>query len=97
MKTTAKFHAIGSFLLRSRDLFVIVGDVLEGEVVAGMQVHASRGASSVTKRVASVEYVDVIHEGKSHIGLVLKYEGLEELEILRGFEVCGATLQLESP
>jgi hypothetical protein len=33
---SAKFYAVGSFHLPSRNLFVIVGDVLEGSVRPGM-------------------------------------------------------------
>ena len=92
---TAKFYAVGSFLLRSRNLFVIVGDILEGEIVPGMEILVPlQGELHVTSRVAQVEYVDVIHEKKSYIGLAIAYEDTEELEFWRALEVSGETLDL---
>ncbi|MEZ4335762.1 MAG: hypothetical protein R3B82_03955 [Sandaracinaceae bacterium] len=44
--TEAKLYAIGSFLIRSRNLLVIVGDVLEGEVRTGMTVRVPFGPRS---------------------------------------------------
>jgi hypothetical protein len=93
---TAKFYALGSFLLRSRNLFVIVGDVLEGEVTPGMRISIPLGGIAVATRVASVEYVDVIHEGKSFIGLAMEYEHPEELEFLMGLGVSGEVLTLDT-
>lgn len=91
---TAQFYALGSFLVRSRKLYVIVGDVLEGEVVAHMTVEIPLGGISIAARVASVEYVDVIHEGKQYLGLAIELEDPNELEFLMGLGVSGQTLTL---
>ena len=37
-KMNAKFLAVGSFYMKSRNLFMIVGDLLEGSVEPGAQV-----------------------------------------------------------
>lgn len=93
---TAKFYALGSFLLRSRNIFVIVGDVLEGEVAPGMRILLPLGGITMATRVAAVEYVDVIHEGKSFIGLAIAYEDPEELEFLMGLGVSGEIVTLDT-
>ena len=94
---TATFYAIGSFLVRSRNLFVIVGDVVEGEVSAGMKIALPiHDDFSVEAEVRSVELVDVLHEGKSYLGLALEYEHPDELEIMRALEISGVNLQLET-
>ncbi|MCA9604161.1 MAG: hypothetical protein KC619_01115 [Myxococcales bacterium] len=79
--TEAKLYAIGSFLIRSRNLLVIVGDVLEGEVRTGMTIHVPFGTISITHRVASIERVEVTHEGKLYVGLALEYGSEADLEL----------------
>ncbi|NOY94739.1 MAG: hypothetical protein GXP55_26475 [Deltaproteobacteria bacterium] len=94
--SAAKFYAVGSFLMRSRNLFVVIGDVLEGTVVAGMRLRMPLGGTSVGVRVASVEYVDVVHEGKGYVGLAMEYADPADLELLMALHVGGETLGLEA-
>ncbi len=93
---TATFYASGSFLLRERRLFVIVGDVLEGEVRAGMKLSVPLGGIALTTRVASVEFVDVIHERKAYLGLAIECADPDELDFWMGLGISGETLTLES-
>jgi len=44
----AKFFAVGSFFIRSRNMFVAVGDVIEGHIQPGMMVAVSLGNFSVS-------------------------------------------------
>jgi integral membrane sensor domain MASE1 len=44
----AKFLAVGSFFIRSRNLFVAVGDIMEGHIQPGMTVAVSLGNISVS-------------------------------------------------
>ena len=95
---SAKFLAVGSFLLRSRNLFVIVGDVVEGEVREGMQlVLPLNGSVSVTGVVNSVEFVDILHEKRTYIGLAIAYEDPQELGFWQAMAISGETLTLDSP
>ena len=55
----AKFLAVGSFFIRSRKLFVVVGDVVEGEIQTGMEVIVPLGDISVSAPVRDVEVIDV--------------------------------------
>jgi hypothetical protein len=56
----SQFKAAGSFHLTSRDLFVVYGDMIEGEVRAGMLLGVTlNGSLNVTGRIASVEFVDI--------------------------------------
>ena len=48
---TAKFYIIGSFLIRSRSLFVAVGDIVDGYVEVGMEVTIDFGNISVGTKV----------------------------------------------
>ncbi len=94
-ETKAKFRAVGSFLVRSRRLFVIVGDVVEGTVVPGMTVRLPLNPSlTVAASVKAVEYVDILHEGKSYMGLALEYEHPEELEFWMAMRISGEVLEL---
>lgn len=95
--TEAKFYAIGSFLIRSRNLLVIVGDVLEGEVRTGMTIHVPFGAIDIAHRVASIERVEVTHEAKLYVGVALEYEHEDDLEnVLALCPGGGETLSLRS-
>jgi hypothetical protein len=90
-----KFFAVGSFLLRSRNLFVIVGDVVEGEVRAGMELALPlNGTLSVTGKISSIEYVDVSHQGRSYIGLALACDDPDELGFWSAMNISGETLTL---
>ncbi len=95
---SARFLAVGSFLLRARNLFVIVGDVVEGEVREGMRLALPlNGSVSVTGVVSSVEFVDILHEKRSYVGLAIAYEDSQELGFWQAMAISGETLSLESP
>ena len=92
----AKFYAIGSFFIRSRNLFVAVGDVTEGEVKVGMSVAVSLGSISVETRVAAVEVIEVVFRGQDYLGLAFECENQEESEFWRALRISEETLELSA-
>jgi len=91
----AKFLAVGSFLLRSRNLFVVVGDVVEGEVREGMElVLPLNGTLSVNGKITAIEYVDVSHEQRCYLGLAIACDDAEEAGIWSAMNISGETLDL---
>lgn len=63
---TAQFVVVGSFLVRSRNLFVAVGDTVEGHVEPGMNVVVDFGSIKIGTSVSSVEVNDVTYLGKAY-------------------------------
>jgi hypothetical protein len=92
---SAKFYAVGSFHLPSRNLFVIVGDVLEGSVRPGMTfaVQLNPGIA-VTSNVAQVEMVDVRYMGKAYVGLAVEYVDPAELDFWLALDISDETIEL---
>jgi hypothetical protein len=55
----ASFHVRRSFGLQSRTLFVISGDIVDGQITSGMEVDIPlNSAVSITVVVAGVEFID---------------------------------------
>jgi hypothetical protein len=90
----AKFFTIGSFLVRSRNLFVAVGDVTEGEVQPGMNVEVDLGHLRVGANVASVEVIEVAFRNQAYLGLAFAFEGPEDLEFWQELQLSDETLEL---
>ena len=88
----AKFFAVGSFLLRSRKMFVAFGDVTEGQVQPGMTLAVSLGSVSVTTKVKAVEFVDI--RDQAYTGLVFDLEDTADLEFWQSLKIGGETLEL---
>jgi hypothetical protein len=90
----AKFLTVGSFLVRSRDLFVLVGDVVEGKIEAGMVVILDLGNLKVEVPIRDVEVIDVSFRGQSYRGLVIGFEDPEDIRIWDGIDFSGQTLEV---
>lgn len=67
----ATFHVLGVFGLKSRKQFVIVGDVADGVVEAGMgaEIRLPNGTVQVAA-VLSVEFADWRQPRETHVGLI---------------------------
>lgn len=90
----AKFLAVGSFLVRSRDLFVLVGDVIEGNIEAGMVVIVDLGHFKIGIPIRDVEVIDVSFRGQSYRGLVIGFEDPEDLRAWEVIDFSGETLEV---
>jgi hypothetical protein len=90
----AKFFVIGSFFVRSRNLFVAVGDVTEGEVKPGMSVSVDLSHIRVSTTVSNVEVIDVVFRGQDYLGLAFAFEAPEDLEFWQALRMSDETLEL---
>lgn len=93
---TAQFFVVGSFFVRSRNLFVAVGDIVEGYVEPGMNVVVDLGNIKVGTSVSSVEVIDVTYLGKAYKGLAFGFEDPEELGFWQMLDLSDQTLFVES-
>jgi len=90
----AKFHVRGSFELPGKQLFVLAGYVVEGEVSAGMLVHVPFNPRFVvTECIRSVERLT----GDRGVELALCFEADEELaEFWRGTNIGDEILEVNT-
>jgi hypothetical protein len=93
---TAQFYIVGSFFIRSRNLFVAVGDIVEGYVEPGMSVTVDLGSIKVGTSISSVEVIDVSYLNKSYKGLAFGFEDPEELGFWQALDLSDETLLVES-
>ena len=91
----AKFYVVGSFLVRSRNLFVAVGDVVEGHIEAGMTVNVDLGNIAVSAKIASMEVIDVEYLNKSYKGLAFAYDDPQELGFWEALKLSDETLSVD--
>ena len=82
----ARFRVDCTFLLESRGLLVLAGEVLDGEIRAGMLVNG-------VMPVAGVEFVDSTQG--SRVGLTLRVSSRAAGEALRGRFDDGAVVPVE--
>ena len=93
---TARFYTVGSFLMRSRNLFVAVGKLMEGHIEAGMRVTVNLGSLKIGTRIESVEVVEVSCLSKEYMGLVFAFEHPADLEVWQALQLSDETLLVES-
>jgi|SRR5688572_6770391 hypothetical protein len=91
----ARFYTVGSFLMRSRNLFVAVGKVMEGHIEAGMTVSVNLGSLKLATTIKSVEVVEASCLNKNYLGLVFSFEDPAELEVWERLKLSDETLVLE--
>lgn len=75
-----KFLVIGSFHVRSRSLFVLVGDFVEGSAEPGTEVRVGLGDLRITTTVNTLEVIEITKDTRRYHGLALAYESPDELE-----------------
>jgi hypothetical protein len=97
-KRVATLLAYDFFVIESRNLFVIYGDMeIEDntEVKAGMSVHIVFNPTfSVSETIHSVEYV--LKKDKEYIGICLKYDDPEEMEFVKALNIGDETCEIYS-
>jgi hypothetical protein len=93
---TAKFYVVGSFLVPSRNLFVAVGDIVDGSVEAGMNETVNLANVKVGTTVQSVELIEVSYLNRSYKGLAFAFEDPAELGFWQMLQLSDETLQIES-
>lgn len=93
---TAQFYVVGSFLVRSRNLFVAVGDIIDGYVEPGMMVIVDLGHLQLSAGVSSIEVIDVAYLNKSYKGLAFAFDDPEDLGFWQTLDLSDLTLLVES-
>jgi hypothetical protein len=76
----ARFRVNDAFALRSRNLFFVLGDVVEGVVRTGMVVQAGPAhRPSFREAIHAVEFADRVSERRSQVALGFRYR--DDLEL----------------
>lgn len=89
-----KFYAVGSFFIKSKNLFVVVGNVLQGTYQPGDRACLDLGNLSVGTMVSDTEVVEVTYSGKEYLGLAFAFDDPEDLEFWRAMNISDETLDL---
>lgn len=93
----ALFRVNTTFALSPRDLFFLSGDVLSGEVRAGMVVTAGPAhRPSFREPIHAVEFVDYRAERRAEVALGFRYADPADLDRWRAMEWAGTTLCIPS-
>jgi hypothetical protein len=74
--------------------YVLVGDVLTGQVRAGDCVQLPLADGPAPYPIIDVETVDRTTEGTTHTGLILPYDAETELAALKALDLAGQVLSI---
>lgn len=89
----ARFHISEVFPLKSRSLFVLAGNILDGTVSPGMFVHIPfNGSVAMTAAIHAVEFIR--HKDREELGLCIKCEDDEELDLWAGLNIGSETVEI---
>jgi hypothetical protein len=92
----ARFRVNDAFPLRSRNLFFVLGDVVEGVVRTGMVVQAGPAhRPTFREAIHAVEFADRVSERRSLVALGFRY--LNDLELARWQSMPWEGAMLEIP
>lgn len=90
------FKLVGAFEMKSRNLFVIFGSIIDGALRRGMTIAIPLGdGRSATRVIESIEFLDGV-AGESYPAITLRYDGPDELEALRSAIAGGLVLEASS-
>ena len=89
-----KFHVQETFELPERNLFVMAGTVLEGEIQPGMFIHIPCNSSlDITARIDSVE--TALRQNSEEVCLCIKSEP-DDPGLLSGFNIRNETIEVST-
>ena len=89
----AKFHAIGTFTINARNLFVIYGDIVDGVVKPRMFLGVPlNSAVTITAPIHSVEFVDGANG--SHAALTFNFEDPDDASVWKGLNIGDEILDI---
>jgi hypothetical protein len=92
----ATFKVIGTLALRSQKQFIVLGDLIDGEIHRGMQFAVPReGAAQAAGRVDAIEFVDFMSLRADCPALVLRCEDPKEIDTWRDLLTEGLVLSLK--
>lgn len=88
----AKFRVSSTFALRSRQLFVLAGEIVDGELRAGMVAEIRCNPSfAIDAPIHGVEFLDGPGD-RSEVGLTVCYADEEELATWEALNIANETL-----
>jgi hypothetical protein len=94
----ARFKVEQAFAIKSRDLFVVAGDVIEGEVRAGMAMTLPTGAGQTLHvPIHSVEMGRRAGGGIDFVGLTTLARGPGDLELFARLDIVGQVIDVIDP
>ena len=89
-----KFHVNRTFKLPDRQLFVMSGSVLEGEILPGMFVHIPCNSSlDITARIQSIE--TALRQGAEDVCLCIQSDD-DEADFLSGFNIRDEVIEVST-
>lgn len=92
----ATFKVIGTLALRSRKQLIVLGDLVNGEIHRGMEFTVpAEGATAVTGKVDSIEFVDFMSLRPDCPALVLHSDDPKGLDTWRDLLTEGLVLSLD--
>jgi hypothetical protein len=91
------FEVRESFALESRNWFVLAGQILEGEIRAGMVVLVPMTSlPSLSWPIRAIEFL-LRSDGREDVCLCLRYDDERELSRLSGWQLRGEVLWIVEP
>jgi hypothetical protein len=92
----AKFITIGNFTVPSRNLFVVVGEVIEGELRPGATVSVEAESVTPEPAIPGVELVEASFRSQPCMALVFAANNLASLAQSRALSSANETLLLSA-
>lgn len=92
----AKFITIGNFTVPSRNLFVVIGDVIEGELKPGATVSVEAESVTPEPAIPGVELVEASFRSQPCMALVFTGETLASLSQSQALSSANETLLLSA-
>jgi hypothetical protein len=86
----AEFLIADVFVIKSRDLFVLAGDILDGRIIEGMRVSLP---SYGELEIASLEFADMSNR-RAYVCLCFRREDAEEMRATIGAVLQGSTINI---
>jgi hypothetical protein len=92
----AKFITIGNFTVPSRNLFVVIGDVIEGELKPGTTVNVEAESVTPESVIPGVELVEASFRSQPCMALVFTSQSLASLSQSQALSSANETLLLST-
>jgi len=90
----AKFITIGNFTVPSRKLFVVLGEIIEGDIGAGATVQVAAESVTPEPLIPGVELTEASFRSQPCLALVFSGDNLAALSQSQGLSSANETLLL---
>jgi hypothetical protein len=90
----SKFRVNDTFVRDHRQLFVLAGSIVEGQIQAGMTVNLPLNFSlSISGQIHGIEFARRT-DGREDVCLCIACEGSDELDVWNGLNIQNETLDV---